>query len=42
MPSSVPNSYGRPVFFDVELKNKDYAIYQILRNIQAPKPINND
>jgi UV DNA damage endonuclease len=42
MPSSVPNSYGRPVFFDVELKNKDYAIYQIIRNIQAPKPINND
>lgn len=32
MPTSVPNSYGKPVFFDVELKSKDLAIYSILKN----------
>ena len=32
MPTSIPNSYGKPVFFDVELKSKDLAIYSILKN----------
>lgn len=32
MPLSSPNSYGKPVFFDVELKGKDHAIYHILNN----------
>ena len=32
MPVSSPNNYGKPVFFDVELKGKDHAIYHILKN----------
>ena len=32
MPLNSPNNYGKPVFFDVELKGKDHAIYHILNN----------
>lgn len=32
MPVSSPNDYGKPVFFDVELKGKDLAIYHLLNN----------
>ena len=32
MPTGTPNSYGKPVYFDVELKSKDLAIYSILKN----------
>ena len=27
---NTPNSYGKQVYFDVELKAKDWAIYKIL------------
>ena len=33
MPTGIPNSYGESVFFDVELKGKDHAIYHILNNV---------
>lgn len=32
MPTGIPNSYNHNVFFDVELKAKDHAIYHILKN----------
>jgi UV DNA damage endonuclease len=32
MPTGIPQSYGKHVFFDVELKSKDLAIYSILKN----------
>jgi hypothetical protein len=30
---STPNSYGKQVYFDVELKAKDWAIYKIMENV---------
>lgn len=30
---STPNSYGKQVYFDVELKAKDWAIYKIMENM---------
>jgi len=35
MPTGIPNSYGKPVFFDVELKAKDHAIIHILQQCKA-------
>lgn len=35
MPTGIPNSYGKPVFFDVELKSKDHAIFHILQQCKA-------
>lgn len=37
MPTSIPEAYGTDVFFDVELKNKDHAILQILQNLKTSK-----
>ena len=33
MPNFIPNSYGKDVYFDVELKGKDLAIFKILNSI---------
>jgi len=33
MPKFTPNSYGKNVYFDVELKGKDHAIFKILNSI---------
>jgi hypothetical protein len=30
--TALPNSYGRNVYHDVELKGKDWAIYEMLRS----------
>lgn len=37
MPTSTPRSYDTDVYFDVELKNKDYAILKILNDSRESK-----